>query len=63
MLEQCRVLMVECIQIKGYMCEIQLAGLKNQYLLSKSNDGRSDSLNAFSMPDTARSFSNASPPH
>lgn len=55
--------MVECIQIKGYMCEIQLAGLKNQYLLSKSNDGRSDSLNAFSMPDTARSFSNASPPH
>lgn len=35
--------MVELIQMKDYMCKIQLAGEENQYLASKSNadDGRS----------------------
>lgn len=57
----CRVLLVEFIQIKGCMCTIQLAGEENQYLLSKATDSRSYSLSAFYTPDTARSFANTSP--
>lgn len=40
--------MFEFIQIKGYMCKIQLAREENQYLLSHSNarDGRSYAFNA-----------------
>lgn len=42
-----RVLMVECIQIKGYMCKIQPGREENQYLLCQSNadDGRSYAFN------------------
>lgn len=32
-----RVLLIEFIQIKGYMSKIQIAGKENQYLLSTSN--------------------------
>lgn len=43
-----RVFMMEFIQIKGYMCKIQLAKEENQYLLSQynANDGRSYVFNA-----------------
>lgn len=51
--------MIEQIQIKGYMCEIQLSGEEISHLLSKSNtsDGRLYSLNAFSMSDTVLEIS------
>lgn len=55
--------MVELIQMKDYMCKIQLAGEENQYLASKSNadDGRSHSLNAFYVPDTVLGVFHTSP--